>query len=176
MTLRRLVPADAGAYRALMLEAYALHPEAFTTSAAERANLPLAWWETRLAPGDDAHELVVGAFAGPALAGAAGLAFEQREKTRHKATLFGMYVPQAQRRRGLGDALVAAVLAAARARPGLRHVLLTVTDGNAGARRLYERHGFRSWGVEPNAVRVGEGCLAKVHMVCPLTAPARPPQ
>ncbi len=31
MTLRRLVPAAASEYRALMLEAYEQHPEAFTS-------------------------------------------------------------------------------------------------------------------------------------------------
>ncbi|MBS0426345.1 MAG: GNAT family N-acetyltransferase, partial [Proteobacteria bacterium] len=47
MPVRRLAPADAPAYRALMLDAYARHPEAFTSTVAEREPLPLAWWEAR---------------------------------------------------------------------------------------------------------------------------------
>ena len=35
-------------YRALMLEGYERHPDAFTSSAAERAAFPMAWWESRL--------------------------------------------------------------------------------------------------------------------------------
>ncbi|MFZ5550569.1 MAG: GNAT family N-acetyltransferase, partial [Pseudomonadota bacterium] len=118
-TLRRLTPADAPAYRALMLDAYARHPEAFTSTVAERAALPLAWWEHRVASTD---ERVVGAIIGDTLAGAAGLSRETRERTHHKALLFGMYVPQTHRRLGLGRALVQAVLAEAAAWPGLRVV------------------------------------------------------
>ena len=47
---------------------------------------------------------VVGAFQDAKLAGVAGLSFESREKIRHKATLFGMYVPPRFRGLGLGPA------------------------------------------------------------------------
>src|SRR5215470_20056574 len=90
--VRRLVPADAAAYRTLMLEAYEHHPEAFTSSLAERAAMPPSFWESRLAAGADPPELVVGGFRDETLAGAAGMQFESREKARHKATLFGMFV------------------------------------------------------------------------------------
>lgn len=171
MTTQRLAPPDAAAYRTLMLEAYEHHPDAFTSSAAERATLPLAWWETRVAPGVDASETVFGAWIDGELAGVAGLAVEQREKTRHKSTLFGMYVPQRYRRHGLGRALVAAVLADARRRPATLLVQLTVTAGNAAAQRLYESCGFVAFGTEPFAVRVGDGFVSKVHMWCNLRAP-----
>lgn len=172
MPLRRLTPADAPAYRALMLDAYAGHPEAFTSTVAERAPLPLAWWEARLPEGDAPASLTVGAFdANGALVGAAGLLFETRERWRHKATLFGMVVVPAARGAGIGRALVDALLAAARARPGLRSVQLTVTQGNEAALRLYEAAGFRIYGNEPMAVAHAQGFLAKLHMACDLHAP-----
>lgn len=166
--IRSLTPADAPAYRALMLDAYTRHPDAFTSSAAERAALPLAWWEARLSDDPAALERVLGAFqaapSGAALAGVAGLTFEAREKTRHKATLFGMVVPEPLRRAGIGRALVEAVLAEARLRPGVRLVQLTVTEGNRAAQGLYERCGFVAFGTEPLAVAVGDGYVAKVHL------------
>src|SRR5947207_11788322 len=115
-SIRRLNPADAPAYRGLMLEAYESHPDAFTSSVSERAALPLSWWESRLAAGLQPPELVVGAFQNADLAGAAGLSFESREKIRHKATLFGMYVPARVRGLGLGRRLVFAAPEFARAR------------------------------------------------------------
>jgi RimJ/RimL family protein N-acetyltransferase len=168
-SLRRLLPADAPDYRALMLEGYALHPEAFTSSVDERAGLPLSWWAQRLGAGDPAS-CVFGAFVQQRLAGVAGLSFEAREKQRHKATLFGMYVQAAHRGAGLGEALVLAVLQAARERPGVRQVQLTVTQGNASAEALYRRCGFEAWGVEPMAMAEGGRFLAKVHMACTLAA------
>jgi ribosomal protein S18 acetylase RimI-like enzyme len=161
MTIQRLSPQHAMQYRALMLEAYGLHPEAFTSSVAERAAMPLAWWESRLTSDLD---LVLGAFEGDNLVGIVGLAFEPREKARHKATLFGMYVSAGFRHGGLGYQLVQAALAEARVRDGLKLIQLTVTTGNDAAFALYQHCGFVQFGLEPLAVRVGEEYLDKIHM------------
>ena len=160
----RLLPEHASAYRALMLRAYDEHPSAFTTSAVERADQPVAWWAARLSPTDDAPEVVFGALRDGVLLGAAGLSFEKRLKSRHKSTLFGMVVDAAAQGRGVGRQLVQAVLDHARARPALRLVQLTVTEGNAAAEDLYLRCGFTRWGVEPMAVRVDGAYLGKVHL------------
>lgn len=153
-----------------MLEAYARHPEAFTSTPGERGALPLRWWEERLQLGPATREVVFGAFAGDQLAGAAGLTFEPREKTRHKATLFGMYVRPEHRKLGLGRELVTTALEHAKARDGLRVVQLTVTHGNAAAQELYERCGFVPFGLEPYAIADGAGFVSKVHLWCDLGA------
>lgn len=168
MVIRRLAPDDVPAYRALMLDAYARHPDAFTSTAQERASLPLAWWEARVAHDPNAMEVVLGAIEDDRIAGVAGLSFETRTKTRHKATLFGMYVPQAFRERGIGAALVHAALDHARSRPHVRLVQLTVSEGNHAARALYERCGFVAYGTEPCAMAMDGRFVAKVHMWCDL--------
>lgn len=165
--IRRLAPSDASPYRALMLEAYGLTPEAFTSSVAERENLPLEWWATRISEAPDAHELVVGAFLNDELAGVAGLKFGQRERTSHKATLLGMYVRPRARGGGIAKALVLEVLRQARlAMPPAEVVQLTVTETNDVAVRLYARCGFVTFGTEPFAVKLGNGFITKVHMWC----------
>lgn len=151
-----------------MLEAYANHPDAFTSSVAERASLPLAWWEERLSTVEATKEIVFGCFTDGELSGVAGLAFETREKARHKATLFGMYVPTKYRNHGLGSTLVSHALAYAHTRQGVWVVQLTVTSGNTAAQSLYERHGFKQFGLEPFAVAVGSGHVSKSHMWCQL--------
>jgi len=171
-TVRRLVAADVIAYRNLMLEAYEMHVDAFTSSAAEREALPMSWWERRLRTGPDADEIVIGALEDDTLAGVVGLSFEPREKAKHKATLFGMYVPQVRRQHGLGHLLVMAALTHARRRPGTRLVQLTVTQGNVIAEALYRRRGFVQFGLEPFAVAVDGGYVSKVHMWCDLECPA----
>jgi ribosomal protein S18 acetylase RimI-like enzyme len=170
MNVRRLDPSHVTAYRALMLEAFELHPDAFTSSHAERAALPLSWWESRLKQDPRPHELILGAFRGDQLAGVVGLSFDSREKARHKAHLFGMYVPAGFRRFGLGRELVQAALAQARSRSGVRLVQLFVTHGNTAAQGLYEQCGFVQYGLEPFAVAVGDGFVSKVHMWCNLDA------
>jgi ribosomal protein S18 acetylase RimI-like enzyme len=161
MWIEQLDASHALAYRALMLEAYERHPQAFTSSVRERAAMPLSGWESRLSSPLD---VVLGAFDEGQLAGIVGLALEPREKARHKATLFGMYVSASVRQRGLGVQLVEAALAQARRHPELRLVKLTVTAGNEAALKLYQRCGFIQFGLEPMAVRVGEEYFDKIHM------------
>ena len=164
--IRRLTPADVEVYRSLMLEAYDRHPDAFTSTAAERAPLPLSWWEKRVSPEPDADERVLGAFSDQGLVGVAGLSFDKGTKVRHKAKLFGMYVQENQRGQNLGRRLVEAVLAEARKRPGVRLVQLTVTQGNLAAEGLYRRCGFETFGIEKMAMALGDGFVGKVHMGC----------
>jgi len=168
VTIARLEPCHAAEYQRIMLEAYALCPGAFTSSVAERAKLPLSWWEARLRDGPLPPELVLGAFTQDGLAGVAGLSFDTRERLRHKVTLFGMYVPSHFRQRGVGKLLVRSALEHARARPGVKLVKLTVTQGNLAAQALYEQCGFKGFGLEPYAISLDTGYAAKLHMWCDL--------
>ena len=174
-SLRQLVPADAAAYRAFMLDVYARHPKAFTATVAERESLPLDWWIDRVSDAPDASQRVVGAFEDRQLAsadlrfvGVAGLRRAQRPKTRHKATLFGMAVHPSAQGQGIGRALVQAVLELARSTPRVELVQLTVSETNERALGLYTACGFTSFGTEPRAIRVGDRFVGKVHMWCPV--------
>ena len=158
------MPKDAASYRKLMLEAYELAPESFTSSVAEGRSRPDSWWSARVADVPSATEIVVGTFVDGSLIGVAGLSFEQRERTRHKAKLFGMYVQEHGRGRGLGSLLVREVLRQAKLRPNITVVQLTVSEGNVLAIRLYRSCGFMDFGMEPFAVRFGSRFISKIHM------------
>jgi len=165
--VRRLTPDDAPAYRALRLRGLLEHAEAFTSSFDEDSAKPLAVTARRLAA--ESGDTVWGAFSGGTLVGVVGLGREPRMKIRHKGVVFGMYVAPEHGRRGIGAALLDHLIGEARRDPDLRQLTLTVTDGNDGARMLYERAGFRSFGVEPSAVRVGDRFHGKHHMILFLT-------
>ena len=168
-SIRPLLAGDAIAYQALRLRALADHPAAFTSSVAEEAARPLSWSEQRLKPeAQRPHDVFLGAWQGPLLLGIVGLQGRYRVKERHNATLVGLYVAPQASGRGLGLALVQALLAYARSLPELQQLDLTVTEGNPMAQALYERCGFSVWGVMPRAVKVDGRLFAKVHMVCPL--------
>ena len=162
--IRRLVPSDAPVYREIALKSLRLHPEAFTSTPEERGALPLTWWEGRLQPDDENPGRIFGAFEDGELVGMVGLIRETRERSRHKATLVGMYVDARFRNRGLGKDLVTTMLAEARSWDGLRIVNLTLTGGNASAQALYERTGFQVFGVEPKSIFLDGAFLDKVHM------------
>lgn len=163
MEIRRLVPADAPHYRALRLRGLEENPDAFTSSVDAEAARPLAATEARLAPAGP--DVVYGAFVDGTLAGVVGIAREARTKNRHKASVFGMYVAPEFARRGIGRALIRHLVAAAEHEPGLEQLVLTVTQTNDAARALYESEGFRSFGIEPRAIRVDGRYYDKNHMI-----------
>ena len=156
-------------YRPLRLRGLKEHPDAFTSGYDEEAAKPLAVTEARLAPEAGGH--MWGALAEGILVGAIGLRREPRVKIRHKGEVFGMYVVRERSGQGVGAALLSHLIDEARREPGLTQLVLTVTETNVAARRLYEKFGFRSFGIEPRAIRVGDTLYDKNHMIHFLAQP-----
>ena len=71
-------------------------------------------------------------------------------KKRHKGLLWGVYVREAARGRGLGRAVVARVIEHARAHVVQLHAAVVTT--NEAARRLYRSLGFEPYGLEPRGL------------------------
>jgi RimJ/RimL family protein N-acetyltransferase len=169
IAIRRLVPDDVAVYRALRLRGLKEHPDAFTSGYDEEAAKPLAVTEARLALEADGR--MWGAFVDGALVGAIGLLREPRVKIRHKGEVFGMYVVREHAAQGVGAALLSLLIGEARRESGLTQLTLTVTETNVVARKLYEKFGFRSFGIEPRAIRVGDTYFDKNHMILFLGQP-----
>lgn len=87
----------------------------------------------------DLHRLV--AELDERVVGAIGLAVNPRPRRRHTADL-GMAVDQDHQGRGIGSALLTAVIDLADQWLGIHRIELTVMCGNDRAIQLYERHGF----------------------------------
>lgn len=167
LSIRRLQAGDAPAYRELRLRGLREHPQAFTSSYEEDVEKPLSEAERRLSGGPDRK--FWGAFCAGELAGMVGLERETRAKNRHKATVVAMYVAPEWARRGVGLALMQALLADARA-SRIGNLVLTVTRGNQDAASLYRRLGFQPFGVEPGAIKVDNEFFDKEHMFLQLSA------
>jgi ribosomal protein S18 acetylase RimI-like enzyme len=73
---------------------------------------------------------------------------------RHKGRLWGMYVAEAARGRGVARRLLEAVLEHARATPGVAKLTLSVDSANVAAIALYESLGFVVFAREADAVRL----------------------
>jgi len=167
MHVALLQPSDAQQYRALMLQAYELAPDAFTSTVEERSAEPESFWVKRIAA-PSALSAAFGAYEGQKLVGTVALEFSAKPKTRHKAHVIGMYVAPATRGTGAGRALLGAAVEWAKAKEGVRMLTLTVTEGNEPAVNLYSAAGFQAFGVEPMAILTPSGFKAKVHMWLPL--------
>jgi ribosomal protein S18 acetylase RimI-like enzyme len=149
-TIRPLTAADLPAFRAVRLDALRLHPRAYGSSYAEEIDDTLDDFAARwpAPPG-----VMLGGFSADRLVGITGLQVQPRVKQRHKGFIYTVYVDPAFRGLGLAAGLVEAAIAAAR-QAGLRLVWLGVAIGNDGARRIYDRLGFRTFGIEPRGLLV----------------------
>jgi ribosomal protein S18 acetylase RimI-like enzyme len=168
MNVVHLQSSDAMRYRTLMLEAYELAADAFTSTADERAGEAETFWVKRVAD-PTGISVAFGAFEDQELIGTVALEFSAKPKTRHKALVIGMYVKPAARGRGAGGALLQAAVQHAQSRDGILLLMLTATEGNEPAINLYRTAGFEVFGTEPLAILTPSGYKAKVYMWLPLT-------
>jgi len=156
--VRRLAPADAALFRTLRLRALQEAPDAFGASYAEEADRPAAEWAAHLT-----SSAVFCVFADDEAVGMAGLHRMGRDKVRHRAELWGMFVDTAWRGTPAADTLIQALLDHADGQ--VAQVELNVEAGNERAVCFYRRHGFVVCGRLPSAVRCADGYRDELIMV-----------
>lgn len=156
--LRALAAADDAAYAALWHEAMVDHAHYFRTTPADDSTPGIP---TRFA----ADSFTLGAFIGGQLIGITSLERERRSKLRHKARVSRMFVRPEAEGSGVGKLLLREALLRAEALGDLRQVTLTVLATNERAQRLYASLGFRGYGREPAAVRIGDAFVDEIQMV-----------
>ncbi len=85
-------------------------------------------------------------------------------KRRHLAWIVSVYTHPDARRQGRMRAVIELLIKNARGRPGLAALGLSVGDRSSGAQALYESLGFVAWGVEADAMRIGNESSNEIHM------------
>jgi len=151
--LRRLGRADTQGYRTVRLEASLDPAFAMATASLENMSASSIYRAFLMSP----QGWVMGAFDDERLL---GIVHIDPSVTPNEFVLWGLYVLLTDRRKGVGEALVASAIDISRSLSGAK-LSLQVSSTNQPARRLYQRLGFMGQGqagsmsaVEP---RVSDG-------------------
>jgi ribosomal protein S18 acetylase RimI-like enzyme len=147
--VKRAVAGDEAALREVRLQALRDAPEAFGSTLERELARTDDDWRRWMTPGATFILFESGTARG-LVAGA------RREDAAAVVQLMAMWVDPALRGSGAADALVSALVAWAGAE-GAREVRLRVVKSNDRARRLYERHAFRTIG--PEIIRPRDGVV-----------------
>jgi acetyltransferase len=159
--IRRLEAADA---EALLGQLCALLHDAVLGGASIGFVMPLAlaeleaYWRDALKAVPDGGRILLAAFEGKVLIGSVQLGLEPRANGRHRAEVMKLMVLRSHRGRGVGLALMQALLKAAR-EAGRTLLLLDVRTGDP-AERLYRFLGFVPFGRVPDHAQSPDGRLA----------------
>ena len=134
---------NAMVFKDVRLRALSADPSAFGSTYAEEAGLTDAEWVALAVQRTSDGSTVRLAFTGDVACGIVGAFFEGSDRA--SARLVSMWVAKEHRGRGVGKALVDAVIAWA-LESGARTMVLTVTSNNETATRFYQGLGFRKTG------------------------------
>lgn len=144
---------DAPTFWRLRLAALQSEPVGFAESTAEHEALGVAGTEARIEAGNG-ENFVMGAFDAGQLIGTAGFYREQKEKRRQIGWIWGVFVREDYRRKGIGRALISSAIEQARQVPGLVAIHITTAITQTAARKMYANMGFCLVGTVPGALYV----------------------
>lgn len=85
-------------------------------------------------------------------------------KTKHRASI-GIAIISEFWNQGIGTKMFEEMIRLAESREDVMQLELDFIEGNVRARHLYEKMGFRTIGVRPNAIRLKDGTLLNEYMM-----------
>lgn len=163
MEVRLLTISDAIKYWEIRLEGLKQNPEAFATSYEEaiQREKPIEMVKESI---QTKGNYTFGAFDKENLIGVVTLIQEKYSKMQHKASIVGVYVTPTKRNLGVAKILLSKAIQYAISIDQLEKLNLSVVTSNEQARRLYMDLGFKVFGVEEKALKIGDLYYNEEHM------------
>lgn len=162
MKIRILTQADWKIWKQLRLEALQNAPESFGSSYEEELNWSDLDFQNELNKSD-----IFGVVLDTLLISCAGFYSLKSSKTSHRGVVWGMYTRPEYRGQGVASALIQEIIKHAKTRVTQLH--LTCVTSNFEAMTFYQKQGFKIYGTEPCALKIGDAFFDEYLMVLDLT-------
>lgn len=161
--IRKLQPHESAIYRAVRLACLKNVPDFFGSTYEEEVLNPKFFFETYIET-DSPDHVMFGAFDGEQLIGITGFNRMARKRASHRGELVQVYVESTYRGQNIGEKLLRQVLDYAFGLGGIEQVQLSVIASNTTAIHLYEKLGFKTFGIQPKYFKVENGYLDQQFM------------
>jgi len=161
--IRKLQPNESSIYREIRLTCLQNAPNNFGSTYKEEVLIPILKFEMFI-ENDSQDHFMFGAFDDRKLIGTTGFNRMDRQRAMHRGEVVQVYVDSNYRGQNVGERLLRSVLDYAFALDGLEQIQLSVIAANQTAIRLYEKLGFKTFGVQPKYFKVRDGYLDQQFM------------
>jgi RimJ/RimL family protein N-acetyltransferase len=162
-TIRKLQPHESAIYREVRLACLKNAPQFFGSTYEEEVLNPKFMFEAFI-ESESADHVMFGAFDDDRLIGITGFNRMARRRAMHRGEIVQVYVDSSYRGQNIGEKLIRRALEYAFGLDGIEQVQLSVIAGNDKAIKLYEKFGFKTFGVQPRYFKVGDTYLDQQFM------------
>ena len=161
--IRKLRPHESAIYREIRLSCLKNVSQFFGSTYEEEVLNPKFVFETFIENGSPDH-VMFGAFDEERLIGITGFNRMARQRAMHRGEIVQVYVDSNYRGQNLGEKLIRHALHYGFTLDGIEQIQLSVIASNKAAISLYEKIGFRTFGLQPRYFKVGDTYLDQQFM------------
>lgn len=161
--IRKLQPHESAIYREVRLACLKNVPQYFGSTFEEEILNPKFMFETFI-ENDSPDHVMFGAFDDKRLIGITGFNRMARQRAMHRGEVVQVYVDSNYRGQNIGEKLIRRVLDYAFNLEGIEQVQLSVIANNQTAINLYEKIGFKTFGVQPRYFKAGDTYMDQQFM------------
>ena len=152
---RILKPSESKKYREIRLESLQNAKENFGSTYEESVIMPELFFETAI-KNEDGYNKIFGAFDGENIIAICGYRRESSLKTRHRALLVQVYTKPEYRGKKISYELMKFMIEKLFEDETMQQITLGVVSDNHAAIKVYERLGFKEYGLHKNYFKDGD--------------------
>ncbi len=160
ITIRQLTLSDIEDFKNIRLELLKDSPTNFGSSYNEESKFKHEMWENRLTKDT---VITLGLYNESQMIGVTVLVMNPRSKMKHIANINSVYVKPEYRGLKLSSLLISEAIEILK-ELGIERVNLSVVSDNQNAIKLYEKHGFETYGLEKDTIKYDGGYYSLLLM------------